>query len=130
MRLSYRGVNYEKQTSGIECQEGEVGGKYRGCEWHYHYPRPMPTIETKTSYRKHREIACKSPSLVAKAAVESLPRFCPIDFRKPTAVFTDEIQKIHLENLRRNLERRLQIAKANNNHDLIRLLEKEFSLIQ
>jgi hypothetical protein len=37
----------------------------------------------------------------------------------------EQTQKIHLDNLRRNLERRLQAAKANGNDYLIDLLEAE-----
>ena len=38
---------------------------------------------------------------------------------------TQAIAKIHLDNIRRNLERRLQVAKRSGNNDLVDLLKNE-----
>lgn len=122
MQLSYRGIAHEKQPLAMEFYEREVAGKYGGCDWHYHYPRHIAQVQA-TTYKKYRGVPYNSPTM-AKTA---MPKDCPIDFRRPSKVFTDETQKIHLENLRRNLERRLQVAKANNNLHLVNLLEKEFN---
>jgi hypothetical protein len=39
-------------------------------------------------------------------------------------------EKIHLENLRRNLEHRLKSAQVNGNEDLITMLQKECKQLQ
>ena len=125
MQLSYRGIPYEKKSSVIDCYEGEVGGKYRGCDWHFHYARPIPQLQTKT-YRQYKNtVYISNPRAIS--TMEAIPRSSPIEVRKPTKVFIDETRKIHLESIRRNLERRLQVARANNNNYLIDLLEKEFN---
>ncbi len=41
-------------------------------------------------------------------------------------VFDEIVQNIHLENLRQNLEKRLQAAKIKGDDRLVNLLEKEF----
>lgn len=40
MKLSYRGVSYETESSMPEVTEGEVGGLYRGQAWRVHRPTP------------------------------------------------------------------------------------------
>jgi hypothetical protein len=50
-----------------------------------------------------------------------------IDMREKFYLVSDEILKtIHLENLRQNLEKRLQAAKIKGDDRLVNLLEKEF----
>jgi hypothetical protein len=50
-----------------------------------------------------------------------------VDMREKLYLVSDEIIKtIHLENLRQNLEKRLQVAKIKGDDRLINLLEKEF----
>jgi hypothetical protein len=45
---------------------------------------------------------------------------------KPIAAkFMDETNKIHLDNMRRNLERRLQVAKSIGDSHLVNLLQEE-----
>lgn len=130
MRLSYRGVNYEKEQPTLEMNEGEIGGKYRGRDWNYRYPRHIPQLQPKY-YRQYRGIAYSTLPIPAEGEIIS-PQwnatgvYCPVPVQKPEAVVTSEFSKTHLDNIRRNLERRLQVAKANGNESLIDLLEKEF----
>lgn len=33
MKLSYRGANYQAESTTLEMTEGEIGGLYRGQPW-------------------------------------------------------------------------------------------------
>ncbi|MGH2414712.1 MAG: DUF4278 domain-containing protein, partial [Microcystaceae cyanobacterium] len=129
MKLSYRGVSHEVELSLLEMNEGEVGGKYRGQNWRYHYPRHIPQLQTK-SYRQYRGVVYNN-RLISDTEIPSISNSkiskatCAVPVKKTGAVFGNEITKTHLENIRRNLEYRLQIAKASGDKNLINLLEEE-----
>lgn len=44
MKLFYRGVSYEVESSTIEVTEGEIGGMYRGQAWRTHTPKESHRI--------------------------------------------------------------------------------------
>lgn len=130
MKLTYRGVTYEREPTTLECCEGEIAGQYRGQDWQYHYPRHIPQIPPKL-FRQYRGVSYstrpipypESPPVVQPDDRNS----CPISPKgqKNKGVFVDETAKIHLNNIRRNLERRLKVAQANGDEDLIDLLQQE-----
>jgi hypothetical protein len=130
MRLSYRGINYEKELPILEMNDGEIGGKYRGQEWQERYPRHIPQLQPKL-YRQYRGVAY-STRPIARAGEVFVPQWnttqdsCSVPIQKPAKIVVNEISKTHLENIRQNLERRLQVAKANSDKNLIDLLEQEF----
>jgi hypothetical protein len=119
MKLSYRGVNYDEAPSTLEVTEGEIGGMYRGQKWRYHYPRhvatPLPIHNL-----KYRGVPYGSDQLIA-----TTPAKTGI-IRNEREQILDEWTNLHLQNIRRSLEHRLQVAKANGDQNLIRLLEAEF----
>ncbi len=131
MRLQYRGVNYEPESTNLEMYEGEIGGKYLGQEWHYHYPRHLCQVKPKL-YRQYRGVAYSTRALPLNeisvspsnhhTASEQLSSAC-LNFKKTSQV--NEISQIHLDNIRRNLERRLAVAKAKGDDTLVNLLQKE-----
>jgi hypothetical protein len=43
----------------------------------------------------------------------------------PPPIIENQISQVHLDNMRRNLERRLKVAQANGDEDLVKLLQKE-----
>ncbi|ELR99930.1 DUF4278 domain-containing protein [Gloeocapsa sp. PCC 73106] len=117
MKLSYRGINYEQESSSIEFELGELGGKYRGSNWHYRYPRHMVHIKPKV-YRQYRGVAYSScPYTLVQ---ESYCRFTP-----KTPPVKNRSADIHWENMRRSLDRRLAVALEKGDTKLISLLEKE-----
>lgn len=130
MKLSYRGINYEKELPILEMNDGEIGGKYRGQNWRERYPRHIPQLQPKL-YRQYRGVAY-STRPIAKAGEVFIPQWyasedsCSVSMQKPAKIVANQISKTHLENIRQNLERRLQVAKANGDENLIDLLEKEF----
>ncbi len=130
MQLSYRGVYYDPTSATLDMLEGETIGKYRGQEWKYHYPRHIPHLQPKL-YRQYRGIAYSSRPFIPK--VENSPHRqpnalgngCPVPLPFPRQAAMSEISQTHLENLRRNLERRLEAAQARGDEQLIQLLKQE-----
>lgn len=133
MRLTYRGINYEPETMPLATTEGEVAGKYRGQSWRYHYPRHVPELQTKLwlQYRGVRYIKRPVVQASQKPLELSIPAVTPqTELPKPPHFATqreeDEAAKIHLETIRRNLERRIGVAKEKGNDQLISMLEQEY----
>ncbi|QDZ41065.1 DUF4278 domain-containing protein [Euhalothece natronophila Z-M001] len=135
MRLTYRGIQYDSESNPLEVTEGEIAGKYRGQPWHYHYPRHIPQLQPKlllnyrgVSYSKRPVIKC-SPSpemnIPAVNANGELPTPKHFSSRKPE----NSAEQAHLENIRRNLERRISVAKEKGNEELVSILKQEYQTI-
>jgi hypothetical protein len=122
MKLTYRGATYDRQSDNLEMVEGEIGGKYRGGDWHYHYPRHILNLQPKVA-RKYRGVAYGEPSVVNNAENRGINPYLAKPQVKPS--LSREASDIHLENIRQNLERRLKAAEANGDRSLIDLLEEE-----
>lgn len=108
MRLSHRAINYERTLSTLEVTEKEIRSNYRGetREFRYlrHIPEALPLVN-----RQYSDVAVPSQTLPTKKKSEDL----------------EELMYSHLRNIQRSLEHRLQVAKANGNSQLIRMLEAE-----
>ncbi|NEP02058.1 MAG: DUF4278 domain-containing protein [Symploca sp. SIO2E9] len=124
MKLTYRGVKYEAETSNLVVGQGKIGGKYRGQNWRVHYPlevpKPEPMYDLKyrgVPYCTGQGSIVEQPKSVAKPV--AAPR------RKQREKVLDQIKIAHLANIRRTLERRMQVAKARGDQQLVRLLEAE-----
>lgn len=131
MKLTYRGVSYEAKPSTLEVTEGEVMGKYRGQSWHYQYPRHIPQIGGKP-YLQYRGVAYStSPLPLATSqgqhhlADKLEATACPVHLPKAKRVVHNDVSHVHLENMRRNLEYRLQVAQERGDHYLVNLLHQE-----
>ncbi|MGK7944969.1 MAG: DUF4278 domain-containing protein [Microcystaceae cyanobacterium] len=126
MKLSYRGTSYERDQMPLEIQEGDIAGKYRGQEWRYHYPKHIPQSPPKL-YRQYRGVAYSTRPLSETETADYVKAYtaktCSVPC--PRIIVENQVSQIHLENMRRNLERRLQIAKAKGDEDLVKLLQKE-----
>jgi hypothetical protein len=127
MKLHYRGVEYTRTPYNLEIIEGEIAGKYRGQDWQHHYPRHMVDLQPKVGLQ-YRGVPYKTCQVakepVANIEVQRQQLNQSFERTQPRAVI-DEAEKIHLDNMRRNLERRLQVAKASGNDSLVQILEKE-----
>ncbi|HBB33372.1 MAG TPA: hypothetical protein DDZ80_21875 [Cyanobacteria bacterium UBA8803] len=129
MKLSYRSVKYEARPSVLEVTEGEIGGTYRGQQWRFHYPRhipePLPVHDLKwrgVAYRTG-QATLTEPIQVAQAVAIAATKLTFTGGSHTKVV--DETANIHLKNIQRSLEHRLQVAKAKGDENLVRLLEKE-----
>jgi hypothetical protein len=133
MQLFYRGVNYEKTSLILEIKGGDIDGKYRGREFSHQYPRHIPQMKPKfdlqyrgVAYDKIVTPVEKSPHSVE---VDNKHNICPVSIRKQIKI-EDNLSQIHLNNIRSNLERRIQVAKSKGDLNLIDLLEKEQSALE
>jgi len=137
MKFTYRGVNYEKNSSALELTEGELGGKYRGADWNKRYLRhiPVPPNPTALKYRGaeyylgdsidaeammlRRRYIKREDYTATETKNQVVPNACP------RHIIFQETSKTHHANIRQNLERRLEVAKAKGDEKLVRLLEAE-----
>ncbi len=127
MKLKYRGIDYESNPLAVEVSEGEFAGKYRGGSWKHHYPRHIPVPDAVTTF-KYRGAAyyTGSPEAVANMVhQQQQPQAVGTSTAKKLRTEADELAQVHLANIRRNLERRLQAAKERGDINLIHLLEDE-----
>ncbi|MFH7026970.1 MAG: DUF4278 domain-containing protein [Heteroscytonema crispum UTEX LB 1556] len=126
MKLTYRGIDYENDPLGVNLIPGEVGGKYRGANWRHNYVRHIP-VQPPATNLKYRGVAYhlgEGQDVEATVCQRqcSHPDMASIYRRTKVA---DEFSNSHLVSIRRNLEKRLQVAKDKGDERLIGLLEDE-----
>ncbi len=121
MRFIYRGVRYNHEPSTMTMREAEVGGKYRGQLWQRHVlveqPAPQPIRHLKYRGVPYTigEIAAPMPPIKAELLSDGvLGNLMP------------HVSRLHRANIQHNIERRLEVAKAQGNSLLVAMLEREF----
>lgn len=126
MNMKYRGNRDSVERHFLEVQDTNIiGGKYRGCEWTYKMPHHVPQIQPKIGLQ-YRGITYCARSLSVSEVEKSLPWQRIIGSNPVISVKEDNnLQQVHLNNIRRNLEKRIQTAKENENYSLLAMLEKE-----
>ncbi|MGL5060144.1 MAG: DUF4278 domain-containing protein [Microcoleus sp.] len=124
MKLSYRGANYEYDIPTVDMREGNIAGKYRGQNWNYRYPRHMtaPGEGSGTTYRSAQHTRNRNLKTNEIAAARGNTSAGDITL-KSAAI---EVAQVHRANICNILDRRKQIAAANGDESLLRLLEKEW----
>jgi hypothetical protein len=139
MRLSYRGVRYDSVSTPIDMVESEALGQYRGCGFHFTYPRhipvPQPCFELKyrgVSYQTNDSGGVESISLAthsAKAAIRNAFRPTGVDQARSVIqtrkALLGEVARVHRQNIERSLQHRLEVAKARGDQNLVNMLEQE-----
>lgn len=133
MKFNDRAISYESYLPDLELTQCEVGGKYSGTSWRQKYPRHIRATEPKIDL-KYREVGY---STGAAEDVEEMLKATSIAPENNQATLTkssrqqvlEELHDIHLINIRRNLEHRLQVAREKGDAHLIRVLEAEFEQI-
>ncbi|MFE1744155.1 DUF4278 domain-containing protein [Coleofasciculus sp. H7-2] len=134
MKLSYRGVSYEKTSPTLEVTESEIVGKYRGQTYNIAYPRHIvvPDAIVNLNYRGvpyfigktgTTRDALQRQNFLSEGMAPLSDRKLPTDTNRQKVL--DNAAKSHLANIHRSLEHRLQVAKAKGDENLIRLLEAE-----
>lgn len=126
MSLSYRGVKYENSSPVLEVTEGEIGGTYRGQHWRHHYVRHIPEPAF-VQDMKYRGVAYRTsqPAIAVSTAAMTSRRTVSANHRRDREKELDEVTRTHMSNIRSSLERRMQVAKARGDENLIHLLEQE-----
>ena len=136
MKLNNRAFNYEPNLSNIELTESEIVDN-QGTDWKQKYPRHIPVPQVKIDL-KSPAVECSTGDLIDIEANQLRQNYIADDSvavsRKNEVVLTktkrqqllEELNNVHLNNLRRNLEHRLEVAREKGDENLIRLLEAEF----
>jgi hypothetical protein len=140
MKLNNRAFNYEPNLSNIELTESEIVDKCQGTNGKQKYPRHIPVPQPKIEL-KSPGVECSTGDLIDIEANQLRQNYIADNSdavpRKNEVVLTktkrqqalEELNNVHLNNLRRNLEHRLQVAREKGDENLIRLLEAEFEQI-
>lgn len=143
MKLSYRGVRYDRTSTPVEMVESEGTGHYRGSNYHFTYPRhipvPQPVVELKyrgVAYQTNAAGGATSisPAIrAAKAAVRDVFRPSGLDqarsaIRTKQAILS-EVANVHRQNIERSLQHRIEVARARGDQNLVNVLEREMQQI-
>jgi hypothetical protein len=140
MKLNNRAFNYEPNLSNIELTESEIVDKCQDTDGKQKYPRHIPVPQSKIEL-KSPGVECSTGDLIDIEANQLRQNYIADNSdavpRKNEVVLTktkrqqalEELNNVHLNNLRRNLEHRLQVAREKGDENLIRLLEAEFEQI-
>ena len=122
MKISCCSFNNQYSFPMIEVTESEITSHNRQQTWKPTYPRHLNNRESQF----HRSPGTIFHDRLAK------PKTCHISCNKTEAfnilkyqLKDQQVQKVHLENVRRNLNHRLQKAKARGDQELINLLNQE-----
>lgn len=140
MKLTYRSVNNKFNQPEPELTKGEVAGKYSGTnrrqQYLRHIPVTQPRIDVKccgayyTGEPIDVEASLRQRNYNKVATSEAVPAETEAELTKSSRQqVLEELNNTHLNNIRRNLEHRLQVAKAKGDRNLISLLEAEFDQI-
>ncbi|RZM78732.1 arginine synthesis PII-interacting regulator PirA [Leptolyngbya iicbica] len=132
MKLCYRGVEYDYTPPALEVSESEMLGHYRGRPLHFSYVRhvPFPQPEANLTYRGTPYHTTRQGAIEAVVQVNKAPQqaqFKPV-FDSMAAARRSLLQEaadMHQANMKRSLERRMQVAQAKGDDRLLRQLEDE-----
>ena len=130
MKLTYRGVSCDDQLLILQVEQGEVGGQYRGKNWRYQYPRHIPQVQPRENLRYRGLTMDRSPLSCQRRGIgepeqAATPNWCSVSIRPSQVLTSHEMTQRHLAHLHSNLERRLQVAKAKGDNQLVALLNHE-----
>lgn len=143
MQLTYRGVEYDYHPPTMEVTESDIIGKYRGQTVHHSYVRhvPCPQVEAQLMYRgvayqtdRQGQISAvhgvgKQTARVSvfSAFQDQLRALNPMSEGRRQLI--REAAQVHQENMRRSLEHRMAVARAQGNASLLQQLEEEMQQI-
>jgi len=143
MKLTYRGTSYEYNTSPLEVRNTDVLNRHQQAQrcqtlQENNYPLTYRGVRYTTA-----QVMAANSAPIARTAQTLTYRGVSYT-RRPdgtmtaatsqrqavavphtTAAVIKELSRVHDENIRRNLERRLQSAKQRGDQALVQLLEAE-----
>ena len=145
MRLIYRGASYEYNSPALESRETDVlrrqQGNYQRCKTLQEASYPLTYRGVRYTTDQVAEALSSTPTLRAPqklvyrgqqyikhptGEIEGVTPEKAVRIPNTTAGLFKEVHRVHQENLRHNLQRRLQRAKQQGDQTLINLLEAEF----
>ena len=117
------------ELSNLEVTEKEINNRYQRQNFHPNYPRHIANVSAK-SHRNSRQMNHQKRFLPTTCQLEKSQPAVAKEINIALEVLRYQLndkqaKQIHLENVRNNLEKRLQAAKASGDHNLVALLQKE-----
>ncbi|MDB9494244.1 DUF4278 domain-containing protein [Spirulina major CS-329] len=130
MQLCYRGVQHNYHPLSLEVSESELSGKYRSQAYHLRYPRHVPALEPKSNlcyrgvtYQRCPEIQTE---VKIKAQLAAIARSCHCSSSQSNAPKAQNaFSAVHFNNIKQDLERRIQVAQNRGDDSLVSLLQQE-----
>lgn len=135
MQVTYHGTSYESNPSKQEFTEGGISGEYCGTTGQQKYLRHIPVHHSKVDQQCH-DITHNVGDLIdvettelrknydrEAACVPITAEACSNKSSRQQAL--EELRNTQLDNIRRKLEHRLQVAREKGDEHLIYLLEAE-----
>jgi hypothetical protein len=146
MRLQYRGVRYDYTVPSLETREAEIlrasQAAQRRCRTlqEGNYPliyrgvrytteqlaaadaTPVARSSQSLTYRGAHYTRNADGTIAASTGSQSVSN---VVVPSTTAALAKQLSRVHHDNIRRNIERRLQAAKASGNQSLVAMLEAE-----
>ncbi len=123
MKFSDHDFIEHNQSNALDLGEQTVIQRHRGQKWKYKYPRHIkPHFSSLSKPEKRIDNFLESQVIISQGSVDHV---CSISTKPTETVTVNQVNKIHLQNICRNLERRLKKAQRKGDQWLIRLLEKE-----
>ncbi|MEM1311116.1 MAG: DUF4278 domain-containing protein [Cyanobacteria bacterium P01_D01_bin.71] len=132
MKLCYRGVSYDYTPPILEVTESEMLGQYRGRSLNFSYVKhvPFPQSEANLKYRgatyhttRYGEIEAVVQVRQPTQEVQFQPVFDSMAAARRSLL--QEAAEMHQANIKRSLERRMQVAQAKGDERLLRQLQDE-----
>jgi hypothetical protein len=132
MKLCYRGVQYDYTPPVLEVTESEVMGRYRGRPLRFAYVKhiPFPQPEADLGFRgatyhtnRYGQVEPATQAPEAPHGSKFMPVFDAMAAARRQLL--EEAAHSHQANIRRSLERRLEVAQAQGNDALVRQLQDE-----
>ena len=129
MKLTYRGVSYDYRPTTLEITEKDILGRYRGQTIRRHcvtQALERPDVESVLLHYRGGTYGLLQATVRATTQSQEAPAAaCPVPTAQRSRLMEPDARHIHLENMRRSLERRLQAAQAKGDEHLINLLQQE-----
>jgi hypothetical protein len=128
MKLTYRGVSYDYRPATLEVTEGDIMGRYRGQTIRRHcvtQSLERPDVESVLLHYRGNAYQSLQPVPEVSPQRQTVAAACPVSAPQLSPLMGTDARRIHLENMRRSLERRLQTAQAQGDDHLVNLLQRE-----
>lgn len=132
MRLKYRGQSYEYEPVDATVEESEMSGSYRWQSFQFSYPRhiPVPQVPHNCTYRgvdyQTDEVGEQSPVSFRRYPVAPVSSDARTSLKTRRAMMR-EVEQMHLENIQKRLQHRIEVAQARGDQALVAALEHEMS---
>ena len=122
MKYCHNEIDYEEQPVTLEITENQIFGSSQAKR--IKYPRHI-NQRVSRNHRNYGAIFNRNFTIPKTCSISN-----PNSAENTLSILQYQVQdeaakKTHLENIKLNLERRLQAAKVEGNKDLINLLQKE-----